>query len=228
MYVETWSHFKTVLTNIRPALTQKDKLTCNIIIVWIGANSFRYHGINEKQTLNTIAWLIDKTKYFEGISRADIHSCVAFCRTLNNIIGAWNYKTEEGCIAHNFFFYDNACHKNPKLPDEPVEPPKPPKPPPPEKPPEEKPPDDYKTKRDCVAAGFYWWDNACHKDDKPSPPPPLDLLLPWQQILDYAELLDDYLKTIPLVRTIERGIVKLFRNWLRVIGAFLKWQAGRK
>jgi hypothetical protein len=48
-------------------------------------------------------------------------------------------KTEQDCKDNDFYWWDEACHADPKG----IE--------------------DYKTKEDCEGAGYYWWDNKCNE-----------------------------------------------------------------
>jgi len=206
MLVETWSHFGTVLNNIKIALSPVDKKTCNQVIAWGVVQGNNYFGINEQEKLEVQGWIESIRNQFSGISNEDLARCWGFVNTLNHVVSTTFYQTSEGCFAHGYYFYDDACHAEPiqiiPRPD-PIPPtPAPPEPIPPEPEPEPEP--------------------------TPEPTPLPGIIPPWQQILDYAKLLDAYLKTLSLTKIIERGIVILFRNWLRVIGAFLKWQAEKR
>jgi len=206
MYVETWSHFGSVLNNIKLALSPTDKRTCNQVIFWGIEQGNNYFGINEQEKSEVNSWIGSIRSQFSGISNEDLARCMGFTARLNDVLPAVYFHTTEGCSAHGYYFYGDACHAEPLQPTpRPPTPPTPPVPPEPI-PPEPKPPE----------------------PPTPEPPPLPGIIPPWQQILDYAKLLDNYLPTLPLTKVIERGIVILFRNWLRVIGTFLKWQAEKR
>lgn len=191
MYVETWSHFGTVLYNIKPMLSPNNKKTCNQVIAWGFEQGNNYIGIDNAEIKFVRVWLKGITDLFSGQSKADLDACWWFLATLNISGNAADFQTSDGCIARGFYWYSNACHAELKPEPKPEpEPPEPPKPPPPEPPP-------------------------------PIPPP--TPIPEANMFLQYAQYLDEYLLTLGVLKVIERGIVILLRNWLRLIGNFLIW-----
>ncbi|GAH48857.1 unnamed protein product, partial [marine sediment metagenome] len=110
MYVETWSHFDTVLNNIKMALSPADERVCNIVIKWGRAQGDNYNGISESAKDDVKLWLASIMNQFSGESRADVGRCQGFVGTLNNLIPAQYYYTLEGCNVHGYYFYDGVCH----------------------------------------------------------------------------------------------------------------------
>ncbi|GAH28920.1 unnamed protein product, partial [marine sediment metagenome] len=139
---------------------------------------------------------------FSGESYDDIVRCQGFIGTLNNIIPAQYYYTLEGCAAHNYYFYDGACHAESKpLPPEPPPeppgpPPEPPTPPGPPGPPPEPEPEP--------------------EPDEPVIPPGLERLL---------EQVEAFYLTIPITQPVKKAVVLVARNWLRAIVSFQKFIA---
>jgi len=198
MYVETWSHFGTVLTNIRPALSPADKRTCNQVIAWGIKQGNNYFGINEQEKSEVNIWIGSIRNQFSGTSNEDLARCMGFTARLNDVLPAVYFHTLEGCRAHGHYFYGDACHAEPLQPT--PRPPTPPTPPEPEPEPEIEP-----TPKDII------------------PPPPIPEGL--EELLSQVE---EYYKSLTITEPIKKGIALIVRNWLRTIVGFQTWLKGRK
>lgn len=113
-------------------------------------------------------------------------------------------KNYSECIRKNWYWYDNSCHYNPK-PEE-----------------TELQPEDYTDQHSCEYNGFYWYNNKCNRYTEPVDPGPIPIPS-GNMFLTYAGYLDEYLKTLGILKVIEKGIVVLLRNWLLLLGNFLIW-----
>ena len=113
-------------------------------------------------------------------------------------------KTYSECIRKGWFWYDNACHYTAKPPT-----------PTPQ-------PDNYDNKTDCEFNGFYWYNSKCNLSPETIEPSPIPIP-GGNMFLQYAGYLDEYLKTLGVLKVIEKGIVVLLRNWLLLLGNFLIW-----
>ena len=198
MYVETWSHLGIVLTNIRPILSPGDKRMCNIVISWAIKQGNNYFGISEQEKLDANSWIGSIRSQFSGDSNEDLARCMGFLARLNDILPAVYFHTSEGCFAHGYYFYGDACHAEPLQPT--PRPPTPPEPEPlPSPEPEPLPP------------------------PEPEPPPPIPKGL--EQLLEQVE---EYYKSLTITEPIKKGIALIVRNWLRTIVGFQTWLKGRK
>ena len=131
MYVERWDDLHLVFWGAYSSLPKTDQAVCIAFIKWIEEQGNRYAGIDPDVIEWYVKWIIPIRDRSGGLRRTDLSRSILFMRYLNYVRPADQCYTQAGCLTFNYYWYDNACHKDVKrIPAPPLPPPKPPPPPP--------------------------------------------------------------------------------------------------
>jgi len=207
MYIETWQHFINFIDNMLPWLDKHQGLTFTSIRKYAVSHRGKYSDIPQFE-LDTITKEIEKLRDIStGEVKEDLIHAWWFIWSINRTTEAKNFKTWQGCQAHDYYWWGNACHIKPEEETKPKPPPEP-EPDPPYLPPEH-----FHTQSTCTAAHYFWYENKCHEN--------MGTFMDWSfdnLLLDiYVEWGDEKIK----------GMVKKaedrYEHWVKVLSGYPDW-----
>jgi len=129
VYVERWDDLYEVFWGAWSSMTKRNQEICIVFLEWIEEQGNRYAGIDPDVIDWYIEWIKPQRDQAGGLRRSDLTRSILFMAYLNHVRPADQCYTQAGCLTFNYYWYDNACHKDVKrIPAPPLPPPKPPPP----------------------------------------------------------------------------------------------------